>query len=128
VPFDEHQVTIPKHRHHLLVTTFVIDGRRYEEMMAMFRDCDLVLVEGHLAGRAIKIEVWRDATARPPLADNDRSILAVVTDDVVSSRVPVWSRRDVGALADRIANLAGQPCPQMTELRSAHSESAIHTI
>jgi molybdopterin-guanine dinucleotide biosynthesis protein len=97
-------------------------------MMAMFRGCDLALVEGHLAGHAIKIEVWRDTTARPPLADNDRSILAVVTDGEVSSRAPIWSRHDVGALADRIANLAGHPYPQMTELRSGRGESAIHAI
>lgn len=78
------------------------DEDRYSQMLIMFQDCDLVLIEGHLAGNAAKVEVWRAATGRRTLADDDSSIQAVITDDSISSPVPVWSRRDVAKLADLI--------------------------
>lgn len=88
------------------------DENRYSKMLRMFQDCDLVLVEGHLMGDGIKVEVWRTANGRPPLANDDCSIRAVVTDDVVSVPVPVWSRLDVAKLADLITKLDFKTLPQ----------------
>lgn len=90
----------------------VDDESRYTEMMLMFRDCNLVLVEGHLGGPGIKIEVWRRDNGGPPLADNDGSIQAVVTDDATSLCVPVWSRSEIAALAERFLKLVREPLPR----------------
>jgi molybdopterin-guanine dinucleotide biosynthesis protein B len=54
---------------------------RYDELAGMFASCDVVLVEGHLAARAPKIEVWRSATGLAPLAAVEASIDLIVTDD-----------------------------------------------
>lgn len=78
---------------------------RYAPLAPMFEGCDLVLVEGHSRAAAPKIEVWRAANDRPPLALADASILAVVTDDPLDVSVDCWSRSDVAALADRILEL-----------------------
>ena len=49
---------------------------RYETLEPMFRECDLVLVEGHSQVAAPKVEVWRAASCFPPLARGDSSVLA----------------------------------------------------
>lgn len=75
---------------------------RYERMSPLFDHCDIVLVEGHSRAEAPKVEVWRAANGSPPLAADDGSILAVVTDDPLPLDVPVLSRRDVAALAEKL--------------------------
>jgi len=79
-----------------------VGERRYEEIDALFSDCDLVLVEGDASSTAAKIEVWRSDNPQEPLALNDSSIIAVVTDDPVDVSTTVWPRSDVAALAQRI--------------------------
>ena len=74
----------------------------YESLAPMFADCDLVLVEGHLDGPGTKIEVYRQSVGGVPLAAERTGIMAVVSDDPVSTRVPVWPRRDIVGLVDRI--------------------------
>jgi molybdopterin-guanine dinucleotide biosynthesis protein MobB len=80
---------------------------RYDDLIRALGPCDLVLVEGDIQTAAPKIEVWRAATETEPLAAQDRSILAVVTDDPVQVDVPVWARSDVRLIAERIGQVAG---------------------
>lgn len=85
---------------------------RYDSFGPMFAPCDLVLVEGDSRTAAPKIEVWRSALDAPPLAADDASIAAVVTDDDRELRelglpVPVWSRSDVASVADAVLTIAG---------------------
>lgn len=75
---------IPVDKYHLL-----------ESWMAPY---DLVLVEGDSATQSPKMEVWRSAMGTTPLAIQDSSILAVVTDDPCPVRVPVLPRHDVAHL------------------------------
>lgn len=82
------------------------DQGRYDRLLPLFADCDLLLVEGHLTGLGLKVEVWRAATSNQPVALSDPSILAVVSDDRIESPVPFWSRSDVSSLADRVLDLA----------------------
>src|SRR3990172_5657464 len=53
---------------------------RYAAFAPMFAQCRFVLVEGDSQTTAPKIEVWRNDLETPPLAVEDPSILAVVTD------------------------------------------------
>jgi hypothetical protein len=53
-----------------------------------------------------KVEVWRAAVTEAPLACDDRSILAVVSDDRTNVLVPVWPRSDVALVAARLMELA----------------------
>jgi molybdopterin-guanine dinucleotide biosynthesis protein MobB len=72
---------------------------RYDELAPMFADCDLVLVEGNLQTTAFKVEVWRAAVTEQPIAAQDSSIAAVITDDAVRVAVPTWSRADISIVA-----------------------------
>lgn len=72
---------------------------RYTQLAPMFADCDLVLVEGNLQTAACKVEVWRAAVSEMPIATEDSSISAVITDDSFDLTVPRWSRSDIESLA-----------------------------
>ncbi len=75
---------------------------RYEQLAPMFVDCDIVLVEGNLQAAAFKVEVWRAAVTETPIAAEDSSIAAVITDDAVSVAAPAWSRSDIRRLAQSL--------------------------
>ncbi len=75
---------------------------RYEQLAPMFVDCDIVLVEGNLQATAFKVEVWRAAVTETPIAAEDSSIAAVITDDAVSVAAPAWSRSDINRLAQSL--------------------------
>ncbi|MCA9267760.1 MAG: molybdopterin-guanine dinucleotide biosynthesis protein B [Planctomycetales bacterium] len=73
---------------------------RYERMLAAFGGCDLVLVEGDSQTDAPKIEVWRAVSQAPPLAADDPSITAIVTDDDGHGLpIDALPRSDVAGLA-----------------------------
>ena len=74
----------------------------------LFLDCDLVLVEGNQQSLAMKIEVWRAVTGQPPLALENETIQAVVSDDSIERPgLQIWPRTDVVALADRVLAMLG---------------------
>ena len=81
----------------------------YQSFTALMADCDLVLVEGDSATAAPKVEVYRKEIAREePLAASDPTIVAVVSDDRLPIATPVWPRRDLAALAERLLALRGK--------------------
>ena len=75
---------------------------QYARITPMFAGCALVLVEGHSQASAPKVEVWRAAGGQQPMALDDASILAVVTDDCLDIGTPVLPRGDVASLAARL--------------------------
>ncbi len=80
----------------------------YPRIAPLYDRCDLVLVEGDMEHAAPKIEVWRAGLGTTPLAAERSDILALVTDDPVEVRIPIWARSDVAGLADRILHAAGK--------------------
>jgi molybdopterin-guanine dinucleotide biosynthesis protein MobB len=74
----------------------------YDQVAPMFADCDIVLVEGNLQTEAFKVEVWRAAVTERPIATQDSSIAAVITDDAIEVAVPSWSRSDVSRVAQSL--------------------------
>ncbi len=91
---------------------------RYSAIMPMFDQCDLLLVEGDFQTEAPKIEVWRTATHKQPMAMHGCSVLAIVTDDPINIRVPRRSRSDVARLARWVLGIAVQ---DPTPLKQAHA-------
>ena len=78
---------------------------RYAQFEVQFSDCDLILVEGDLQASAPRIEVWRSVAGESPYASNDSGIVAVVSNDAPRGlKCAVWSRQDVGRIADNILN------------------------
>jgi molybdopterin-guanine dinucleotide biosynthesis protein MobB len=78
---------------------------RYEQFAPHFADCDLVIVEGDTMAAAPKIEVWRLEAGSSPRALEDGTIAAVISDDAVSARTPVWPRSDLPAIATNVLQL-----------------------
>lgn len=79
---------------------------RYAALQAAMADCDLVLVEGHLALPGAKLEVWRQGVDQPPLALEHDGIVAVISDDPCRVRVPVLLRRHLEGIAREVVRLA----------------------
>ena len=87
--------------------TQIPDGDDHYAMLnTIFAACDLVIVEGDSQSLAPKIEVWREALGTEPLAAQDHSVLAVVTDDPVDIGTLVHSRAEVPSLASWILDHA----------------------
>lgn len=87
----------PEHKHDSV--------QRYAQLEPMFTDCDLVLVEGHARVHAPKIEVWRSANDQQPLANEDPTILAIVSDDPVDVTIPVLARSNLAVLAVEVRRM-----------------------
>jgi molybdopterin-guanine dinucleotide biosynthesis protein MobB len=77
-------------------------SERYADMAPLFANCEIVLVEGDLQTTAKKVEVWRAAAAPRPIAHEDPSIMAVVTDDPIDIAVSVWRRSDIASVAKQL--------------------------
>jgi len=67
---------------------------------------DLVLVEGFKTAPFPKIEVWRPELGNPLLYENDRHIIAVVTDKpaALDTDLPVFTPDEAAAIADFIVD------------------------
>lgn len=78
---------------------------RYDAFGPLFTRCDFVLVEGDSQTLAPKIEVWRSSQGTRQIADEDSSVLAIVTDDELEIERPTLRRSDVPALADWILHV-----------------------
>lgn len=79
---------------------------RYEQFETLFADCQLILVEGDLHSSAPRIEVWRSVVSEEPYAAKDRTIRAVVSDDVVGGLAcPILPRNTIEGIVDRILGL-----------------------
>lgn len=102
----------------------LVGGRRYAimreqpepglaEVMARLATADLVLIEGYKREPHAKIEVRSsDGAARPPLAAEDPSIVAIAADAAPAERHLPWFRRDdIGAIADFIARETATSAP-----------------
>ena len=83
----------------------VVGDDRYTALAAAFADCNLVLVEGDLAAKAPKVEVWRHAVQEAPYANTVDGIAAVITDDPIEGSSRVWPRHPIAQLAELILSL-----------------------
>ncbi len=81
---------------------------RYAAMAPLFADCDLVLVEGHLALPGAKLEVWRAGVDQDPLALEHADIVAVITDDPCPAKVPIVPRHNLNRVATEVLRLASR--------------------
>ncbi len=75
-------------------------------LLGMLAPVDLVLIEGFKRDPLAKIEVSREANAKPPLHPEDPTIVALINDRPPSSALPHASIDDVSAVADLVLRLA----------------------
>jgi len=84
----------------------------FEEQIARFSDCDLVLVEGFKHMPLPKLEVYRPSLSKPLIAtDDNEHIVAVATDEPVAvatlTQRPVLSLNNPAAIAEFILQHQG---------------------
>lgn len=99
-----HQVLLSSRRRWALMTE--LDGApepALDDLVAMLAPVDLVLIEGWKRDRHPKVEAWREATGRPPIAPGDATIRAVAAkgDPGIGDR-PVLDLDDTASIADLI--------------------------
>jgi molybdopterin-guanine dinucleotide biosynthesis adapter protein len=82
-----------------------LDDDPYVKLLPLYNACDLVLVEGDIERKAIKIEVWRKEMDTTPIASERDDIRAIITDDLVDLSIPIWPRSDLARIADEIVAL-----------------------
>lgn len=73
----------------------------YQEVIAMIKDVDLIIVEGFKQEAGPKIEVVRKGKERLPLGDD---LIAVVSDEPLAEKVPCFAKSDVEQLAKYISD------------------------
>jgi molybdopterin-guanine dinucleotide biosynthesis adapter protein len=78
------------------------------EVLEHLQPCDLVIVEGYKRDTHDKIEVRNLSLNHPNLAGGDPTVVAIAANGTVNaSRVPVFDRDDVSALANFILRHTG---------------------
>lgn len=82
-----------------------------EEHIARLSPCDLTLVEGFKHAALPKLEVWREANAKPWLHPHDPNILAVAADAAPSGirHLPLNDAEAIAAFILETLNLKGHP-------------------
>lgn len=89
-------------------------------LIARMSPVDLILVEGFKREDHAKIEVVRDAAAKPVLAPNDPFVVAIASDQLLTGiEVPLLDLDDVGAVADFIIEYCGLAAQGATRRRKA---------
>jgi molybdopterin-guanine dinucleotide biosynthesis protein B len=77
------------------------------EHLKRLSPCDLVLIEGYKSEGHPKLEVFREATGKPPLHPTDNRIVAVASDHPLAGiGIPRVDLNDIAAVADVVTNCA----------------------
>jgi molybdopterin-guanine dinucleotide biosynthesis protein B len=69
-----------------------------EDQLACLSPCDLVLVEGFKQTPIFKLEVHRPALGKPPIWPDNPSVVAVASDALLDSRLPLLDLNDPDAI------------------------------
>ena len=96
-----------------------IDEPTLEEQLRHFAPCDVVIVEGWKHHAMPKIEVHRKLSEKPLLFPDDRSVIAVASDETLATDLPQFALDDATAVAQFIIKTLG--------LRNA-AKTAIHVV
>jgi molybdopterin-guanine dinucleotide biosynthesis protein B len=78
-----------------------------ERQLGRISSCDLVLVEGYKRADIPKLEIHRPSTGKPLLHPGDPNIVAVATDGLVRTSLPVLDLNDYDEIAAFVAARAG---------------------
>jgi molybdopterin-guanine dinucleotide biosynthesis protein B len=89
------------------------------DLLARLSPCDLVLVEGFKRERYPKLEVFRAVVGKPPLYPQDKLIVALASDQLLSGTdLPCADLNDIPAVADLVLSKA-RPIDAVVETLAA---------
>ncbi len=83
-------------------------------IIRFFPDADLIITEGYKKSSIPKFEVYRKATGKSPVMFDSPYLLAIVSDDDISSDKPVFGLSDIETVANYILELSDLEKPQIT--------------
>lgn len=75
-----------------------------DELLPLFPDMDIILIEGYKRASKPKLEIFRPEVAKEPLCKDDQHLLALISDANVNLGVPRFGTKDVQGVADLIIN------------------------
>jgi len=75
-----------------------------DELLDLFPDVDIVLIEGYKRAQKPKIEVYRSGLKEKPLNHEDNTLIAYASDTGIETEVPVFGLEDAKGLADFLVN------------------------
>lgn len=78
-----------------------------EEQLKHLSPCDVVIVEGWKHNAMPKIEVHRKLSEKPLLFPEDRSVIAVASDESLATELPQFELDDADAVAQFIVRYLG---------------------
>ena len=73
-----------------------------DELLSLFVDVDIVLIEGFKRANKPKLEIFRSEISQQPLCENDKHLLALVSDATVDIDVPIFSSKDYHGVAEHL--------------------------
>jgi molybdopterin-guanine dinucleotide biosynthesis protein B len=73
---------------------------RPDELIGFFHEMDIVLMEGHKEEALPKVEIFRQELHDSPLFLKDPDLIAVMTNSILDTKVPVLRLDDITGLAD----------------------------
>ena len=80
-----------------------------EKLIERLSPCDVVFVEGYKTTVIPKIEIFRPSLGRPPLWPDHKHIVAVASDEVLSTDRPVLDLNDTPGVATFIRDYLSLP-------------------
>jgi molybdopterin-guanine dinucleotide biosynthesis protein B len=79
----------------------------FAELIERVSPCDLLLVEGYKRESVSKLEVYRAAVGEPLLHPQDRSIVAIASDQRLEAKLPQFDLNDAAAITGFILRHVG---------------------
>jgi molybdopterin-guanine dinucleotide biosynthesis protein MobB len=73
-----------------------------DELIALLKPVDLVIVEGYKRDQHRKVEAWRAETGQPLIAADDPTVRLIASNDAPEATQPVIALDDIPAIADFI--------------------------
>ncbi len=83
------------------------DEPQLDDLLARLSPVDLVLIEGYKRAPHPKVEAWRSAVEKPPLATRNTTIRALATDQPMETALPLLDLNNAAAIADFILQQVG---------------------
>lgn len=75
-----------------------------DELISLITDVDIIITEGYKSEDKPKIEVFRKANDKPRVKGIEDTIVAVISDDEITTRVPCFSFNDIKNIVSFIEN------------------------
>jgi molybdopterin-guanine dinucleotide biosynthesis protein B len=75
-----------------------------DELLPLFPDVDIILIEGYKHAPKPKLEIFRPEVTKEPLCKDDQHLLALISDANVDLGVPEFGTKDVQGVANFLIN------------------------